>query len=74
MPAKKDPRRARRTGRTRSNGEDMDFLKSRLEQIATKKATKRIVAAIITAALMGLGLSSDLAQDVGREVGNMVEF
>ena len=38
MPAKKDPRRARRTGRTRSNGEDMDFLKKKLEEVATKKA------------------------------------
>lgn len=52
----------------------MDFLKKKLEEIATKKATKRVVALIIAAGLSGLGLSSDLAKEVGTEISQMAEF
>ncbi|MGB1893650.1 MAG: hypothetical protein ACPHSD_18425, partial [Candidatus Latescibacterota bacterium] len=52
----------------------VDFLKKKLEEVATKKATKRVVALIIAAGLSGLGLSSDLAKEVGTEISQMVEF
>ncbi len=52
----------------------MDFLKKKLEEVATKKVTKRVVALIIAAALSGLGLSSDLAKEVGGEISEIVEF
>ena len=52
----------------------MDFIKKKLEEVATKKVAKRIVALIIAAGLSGLGLSSDLAKEVGGEISQMVEF